>query len=230
MITHIFHGDDPAASRTALLEFLNTYQQATHRLQKIDLSTVSENFHLADLGGEGLFGEIPLLVIENLHAGQKSKKQAALIQAVNDLPSETILWEKKTLTKLMLAQFPSAQVQVFNARNPLWELLASFSPDPKHLPKTITLFRAALATGQDSYYLLAMIAWQIRQLIGAAEGYYAGMPAKKATTLKRAEDFGLARLLKLHRQLLEVDHGAKTSQLSLPLEKELEYFFANATN
>ncbi|MDR0463137.1 MAG: hypothetical protein LBG64_02880, partial [Pseudomonadales bacterium] len=157
MVKEVFHGDDFNASRSALLNCLANYQEQDYQVVKLDAAKIDEVFWQELAKSDSLFGEKKIFVIDNVHAGAKSKKKDELITQLIDLENEIILWDKKKLTALMLKNFPQAKINVFNLKSYLWEFLSALSPDEEQKPKLIRLFREVLKDN-DAYYVLIMIA------------------------------------------------------------------------
>lgn len=225
MVT-ILHGENTVQSRDKLVQMIDQAKKTDSKVtrleaKKLTLANLEEN-----LGSSDLFGSNKLIIVEGLHSLPRSKNKTALIKlvAANQLP--VILWEKRSLTKTMLKQFPQTEVFEFKLSKTLFKWLDSIN-SLRQEKSAVSLFHQTLQT-DDVGLCFAMLTRQIRLLIQAKDGgVVRGAPFMISKLKKQAAGFDLDQLLELHSQLLDIDLKLKTSTGNLSLEQELDLLLLN---
>ncbi len=216
----VFHGDDQAKSYQALkthLDQLNKLNQQIVTLEgkTLDLATLS-----ASLNQNDFFDTPKVIVITNFFARAKSKARDQMLVTIKDSPATIILWENKNLTSSMLKSLGKIDNFYFPHLQLIWQLLEQLSPNYDRPAAFIDLYEQTL-TQNDELYLLAMIIWQVQQLVDTLENNFHGAPFKRQSLQLQAQNFQASELKTLHHQLIDLDWRTKTGQLRLPLAQEL---------
>lgn len=225
MIT-ILHGEHEPKSRQRLVELLTVAKNKQSSVERVEAKQLTLPMLEALTAQGDLFGSNRLVVIEGLHSLPKSKKQTEFIQYITGAGTDIILWEKRTLTKTMLAQFPQARVEEFKLSKSLFGWLDSLNGSSADRTRQLRLLHQVLAQ-EDAFFCLVMLARQIRLLIQTKDGEtLKGPPFMIAKLNKQAASFNLAQLLKLHAKITEIDLKQKTSSSQLELTQELDLLLA----
>ncbi len=217
----LIHGDNEAKSRLHLVELIQKAKQSQRSVITLEGTKLSEGELENALGSSSLFGEAPLIVIEHLLAGVRSKKKSALIEMVAKSSSEVIVFENKSLSAAALKQLPNAVVSSFPIANSLFAWLDDLgSPSP--ITKKITLLHQALDQ-EDEFLCFAMLARQVRLLIQVISNTPVAMAPFALTKLKRqVNTFSIETLLTMHDKLCQLDMSSKQSAKPLDMRQELE--------
>ena len=78
---------------------------------------------------------------------------------------------------------------------------------------------------QDAEFVFVMLIRQIRMLLAyKSDGIYDGPPFGRGKIVKQSEKFTLEKLVALHKRMLEIDFGQKTSRSALTLAQEIDLF------
>jgi DNA polymerase III delta subunit len=226
MIT-IIYGEHTVKSRDKLVEVINNYKQQNFQITRL----AAKNLELGELEStlisQDLFGTNQVVIIEGLHSLLRSTKKNQLIAMVAQSAIDVVLWEQRELTKTMLKEFPSATTHYFKLSSDTFNWLDSLSGNKKSGEHSVRLFHQALKQ-EDGFFLLIMMARQIRLLIQAIDGgVIKGPPFVISKLKKQASAFSIAQLLTIHTKLLEIDFNQKTSSKSLTLEQELDLLQLN---
>lgn len=219
-IQTIIHGDNVYQSRKLLQQYIDSFREERSKILWIKGKETS----LADLheqfGVQDLFAENQMIIIEEIHSMQKSKKKDACISFLAQSASPFILWESRILTKPMLSKFPNATVKACSISKKLFAWLESIGSDDTR--KTLTLLNEALLQ-EDEYYCYLMLVRQIRLLIFVKETGSAPLAPFMIKKLQmQAKHFSLNELLNLHTQLHSLDIGQKTSKMPGTLRQQLD--------
>ena len=217
----LIHGDNEAKARILLVDLIKKAKLQQRSVLSLEGSKLSEGDLETALGSNSLFGETPLVVIEHLLAGVRSKKKTALIEMVAHANTDVIVFENKTLSAAALKQLPTAIVSAFPIANSLFAWLDDLGSSAP-TSKKITLLRQALEQ-EDTFLCFAMLSRQLRLLIQVCTNTPVAIAPFMLTKLKRqAANFSLPTLLKLHTKLYELDLASKQSAKPLDLRQELE--------
>jgi hypothetical protein len=167
------------------------------------------------------------VVIDRLHGLVKSKGKDELIDLIaKNAEGETqlLLLENKVLTVTMLKKFPTAKVMVFKLPMLLFSFVDSIGLQPP--ARLITSFHQIIQT-QDAEFVFAMIMRQVRLLLAyVSDGSYSGSPFGRNKIVTQSSHFQLGKLMELHRQLLAIDIGQKTSKSALSITQEIDLWLA----
>jgi DNA polymerase III delta subunit len=222
----IFHGENAALSRGALVSAMQTAKTAGHTIIRLEAKRLTEADLETNLGYQSLFGELKTIVIEELHSLPTSARKKNLLKLLQttQTPHHLILWEKRSLTPTMLKVFGGAEVKEFKISNSVFNWLDSLSASPQTRTRQLTLLQAALQQ-EDAFMIFLMLIRQIRLLIQSKSGgQIKGAPFIIAKLKKQAAQFDLEQLVDSHARLLTIDRQQKTSQGRLTLTQELELF------
>ena len=230
----ILHGDNQITSRNRLITLIQEVKQRGQLVVTLVADKLESPQLEEALASQDLFGQEKLIVIEKLHSQPTGKRKKALIQLLVDTsksPSSPaiILWEKRPLTKTMLKKFPNAQVEEFKVSKQLWKFLDTLGNRNMPLDKQLDLLEKSCQQ-EDPHFVYLMIARQVRLLIQAKEGYFSGAPFMISKLKRQASSFSLEKLLRLHRQLFEIDKQLKTSANLLDLKSLLDLFLISLYN
>lgn len=217
---HLLHGDQTTSSRNKLIQLINLHQQQGREVTRLlakDLTVAELEHHL---GATSLFGQTPLIVIEELHSLPTSQRKKELINLIAQHRGELILWEKRLLTPTMIKKLGQPQVQEFKTSSAIFKWLDLISPKANKKTLIDALHQAIEQDGD--HYCLMMLTRQIRLLITAAENQpIAGPPFVQQKLIRQAQSFTLQQLLTLHHKLLDIDLASKSSS-SLTLTQQLD--------
>lgn len=207
----IIHGENTVNSREKLVEIINHKKSEDREIVRIEAKKLSEAILEETLGANDLFGTSKTIVIEELHSLPTSKNKKALIELLSKPQTHNIiLWEKRSLTKTMLKNFPKAQEFEFKISKTLFAWLESLG-EKQDKTKKLNLLHTALETDGEFFCFLMLIR-QIRMLIEVKSGGQAkGAPFMVGKLNRQASRFSLDELLKIYKQLLEIDIKQKTS-------------------
>ena len=224
----VIHGENQVASRKKLVEFIEQAKQQKKEVVSLSAERLDRAKLEAALLSKSLFGHEKLLVIEGLYSLPKSKKKDEFIDLISSASIETILWDKKLLTKTDFKKLPSnLENYEFKVTPKMWAFLDTLSPNPKAKTSMLKLFKESVESDSSEFVFL-MIARQIRILIQIKEN----QPPKVAPFMlsklnKQAKEFSLEKLLNLHKQLYLIDQKQKLSTGLLSLESELDLLLFN---
>lgn len=222
----ILHGENTVKSRDRLVELLRENKAAGKDVVTFAATKLTPADLEAALQKTSLFGTAQLVVIEELHSLPRSQRKNLLIETVVRANIDTILWEKRELTKPMLGKFPKAQVEFFKLTNSLFSWLDAFSPKVSKTQQLKLLGQAKQTNGE--HMCLVMLMRQVRLLIQIKDGGTpVGPPFVIAKLKRQAGDWTLDKLLKIHDQLFMIDQAAKTSGSFLSLGQELDLLSVN---
>ncbi|TSC90423.1 MAG: Uncharacterized protein G01um10145_95 [Microgenomates group bacterium Gr01-1014_5] len=226
MNSYLLHGENHPESRkklSLLISQAETQGWEIVRLDgpedKIDLNTIS--------GTASMFGSGNFLVVENYFSN--NKKAVQLVKELLDKPNPQtafLFWESKTLapqTARSLAKY--LQIEEFKIPKILFNFLDSFIPgNAKH---SLRLLQKAKRENSPDM-LVIMLSRQIRLLYCLlTDSKNLKLPDwQKRNLEKQAKNFTSDKLLRIHKQLLELDRKNKRSQLPENLEASLDLLVA----
>lgn len=218
----IIHGDNTISSRNKLIEILKKANENNTLVERFNASQLDVPSLESKLQKTDLFGHSRMLVIEELHSQNRSKKLNTMIKMLANSSMNLCLWEKRQLTPSMLKKFKADQVFEFKLANSLFTWLDSLSPQESTKAKQIKLFQQAVKEN-DEYMCFIMLARQTRLLIQAASGGQIKGPFFVINKVnQQAKKFTLKRLLWLHNQLHELDKKVKISDNQIGLSQAVE--------
>jgi len=213
----ILHGDNQVASR----QHLTTLKQAATKLGKqiTELAgEVSLELLMPAAESNSLFGSSNLVVIENLFSGRPSNDRKAVISYLLAKSGDVVVWEGKDVSGKIKDVDPQS-TRRFDLPKYVFKFLDNLS---------ITSLQLALSTAAPEQ-ILALLASQIHKIILFKEGV-ASLPSWQLAKLKiQSSRFKIQDLIKLNRELLEIDYAQKTSAAPYDLATALEIFVVRLT-
>lgn len=220
----IIHGENTVQSRKILQEKIDAAHSKKVEVFRLDAKKLTPSQLQESLGSSDLFGSEKLIVIEELHSLPTSQRKKDLIELLSKTntktDTETILWEKRSLTKTMLKPFGLAVEKECKPSNYLFSWLDMIGSTDKK--KTVQAFHTALAH-EDEMFCFIMFIRQIRMLIQAKDNTpIAGPPFMITKLKKQAQSLTIEKLLQIHATLLEIDTKIKTSKLRNTVTAELD--------
>lgn len=222
----ILHGEHTVNSRKELQELLDLAGKQNQPVTRLTGSSLSLAEVESILGNLNLFGDSPLIIIENIFAGRVSKAKTAIIDLLaNHEPENLVIWEDKKVGVRILNKFKKTKKQEFPITKELFNWLDTLGIKPKS--EQIKKLHLAL-NQEESYFVFLMLARQIRMMIQLKDsGALAGSPYVVNKLKRQAANFTLNKLISLHNLLLQIDLRQKTSKNSLSLVAELDLFVLN---
>lgn len=221
----IFSGDDTVSSREAYVDQIEILKKE-YEIESVNAKDIDETLLENIFGAKDLFGKTRVLVTENFFSGQKSKIKDAVIDKIFSIsPGSMVDWEEKDISKTDKDKLgKSAVVKNFKLPVLLFKFLDSLSPVGK--TQDLQGF-SQLAQNVEAGLIFSMIVRQFRLMILAIDGEDDAVPVWQKTKIKnQASRFGLKKLKKIHKKLLEIDFKQKTSSSPFSLLSELELLLA----
>lgn len=217
----IIHGENTALSRKKLQELITQAKTNGTAITRLESKRLTPASLQEAIGGNSLFGEDKLIIVEELHSLPASKRKKELIEQISNSGFENlILYEKRKLTATMLKKVGSSDPYEFKISNTLWKFLDHIGGRDK--TKVLKLLKESI-TQNDEFFVYTMIIRQIRMLITAKDGgVIKGAPFMITKLQSQARNLSLEQLLKVHKQLFELDIKQKNSLLPLTLGQELD--------
>jgi len=223
----ILHGDNQVASRQKLNELIKAQKSAgIDDIVRLDGAKIDQNQLVQEAASVGLFGPNRLVVIEGLFSRPKSQQKKTLLEYLHHsltiLPP-LIVWEPKTLTKTVVKNFTSVQIQEFKLTKTLFTFLDSLYPG-----NSSESFRLLEKTRQHEAdeLIFFMLIRQIRLLIQVKDQVAKLPPWQNQKLTRQANLFPSQKLIEAHHQLLEIDRLIKTGKTHLPLSAHLDLLLA----
>jgi DNA polymerase III delta subunit len=217
----VIHGENTSLSRKKLQELISQAKSKNKSITRLEAKKLTPASLQEAIGGNSLFGDDKLIIVEELHSLPASKRKKGLIEQIGNSGLENlILYEKRKLTATMLKKIGNPQVFEFKISNTLWKFLDQIGGPDK--TKIIKLLRESI-TQNDEFFVYTMIIRQIRMLITTKDGgILKGAPFMITKLQGQASRLTLEQLLKIHGQLFNIDIKQKNSQLILSLGQELD--------
>ncbi len=221
----VFHGDNPAASRTQLQTALAVERSRGSELLSLEGDKISppdlENALLTD----NLFTPTAL-VIENLLTRLRSRDKDRCLALLTNYagPKNIYLWEKKETTKLTLNKFPKA-TKITLAKTPtaLFALLESLRPGSA--TQSLSLLHQVVAVTED-IVAFTMVARQISQLLQVRAIATPKLSPWQLTKLQsQTKSWTEAELIHFHDELVRIDFAIKTGRSKLSYADHLDILF-----
>ncbi|HLD11759.1 MAG TPA: hypothetical protein VJB91_02550 [Patescibacteria group bacterium] len=219
----ILHGDDILASRQELENIKNKYSSSiTFTPQNLDVTKFVQS-----LEGTTLFGETPLVILEDTLSSSKHGKE--LLEVFPRVETEYIVvWEPKMLTSRVLEKLgKTSKVKLFKLRSEIFRFLESITPANKQ--KAITIFHSLIKTDAPER-IFFMLVRQIRQILLISFGATAedmGVSPWQWKRLKtQQEQFDRKTLLRMYSKLLSVDWEQKSGLAGYDLASSLDVLFS----
>lgn len=224
----LLHGDSQVASRRQLNILIDkAKQQGVRDIIRLEGVSTSLTDLIQATETVSFFGTEKLVIVENLFSRPKSKLKDELIHRLKNVSPDSIsiiLWEPKLLTASQLKMLPNFQNQIFKISKVLFKFLESLSPG--NSKSSLNFLHLALLQ-EESEMIFAMLIRQVRMLIQAQDNALK-LPGWQLSKFKhQASAYTKPQLLKLHRQLLQLDQAQKTGQTLLSVADTLDIIIAN---
>lgn len=219
---YILHGDNTVTSRDKRTQLLVEMKTKGLGIVHLEASKLTRAELEAALSTQDLFGTNSCTCIDGLHSLPTSQRKKELLSLLQTHTTEPIIvWEKRALTKTMLAPFAGATILEFKTSNSLFAWLETLGTTTPTTKKLELLHEAIQKDGE--YLCFLMLIRQLRQLLTISEnGTVAGAPFMVAKLKKQATSFTTLQLLELYQKLAILDEQSKTSTALLPLAAELD--------
>lgn len=223
MIT-LLHGDDTAKSRAELERVMDAY--AGREIRHVEGKSADDTLLVQSLESSSLFGGDTIVVIENLlgSLGKKQKRAEQLVGFLSRAPQETsiLLWEDRTLSPGLLKLLGKASVRLFKTPVVIFQLLDGLRPG---CAKTMLPLLSEVLALEPAEVVYTLMYRRIRDLIQVADHV---TPERVQSwqlgrLTQQSASFTMDRLLKLHRDLLDMDIAIKTGSSPFPLGTLLEH-------
>jgi len=225
----VLHGENTILSRQRLQDEINAFK--TKKKGEV-LKFEGNNLSLTDLQQAleslSLLEAHRLIIIENLFSGRTNKEKEKIIAHLKKInPENLIIWEGKKIDGRVLSSW-STSVLRFDLPVIIFRFLDSLAPG--NATQAINLFHQSLE--QDPPELIFhLLSRQVRLLILAADLGEKGLNQmqdwQKGKLIRQAKKFGLAKLTKIYKELLQIDWQQKTSRTPFTLVSQLDLFLAS---
>lgn len=224
MIT-IIHGDDLGSSRNYLNDIRSKYPGSTQfASEDIGLTQLNQK-----MDGGGFFDTEKVVILENLFAKKKSKKEfEAIVEYLKSktLENEIYIWEPKELDKKSLSLFNHPTVKTFKLPQTLFFFLDNLKPGNGE--ELVKLFHDSLKT-TEAEMIFFMLIRHVRILLSLQSSSTERIdetkrlaPWQESKMVRQAKAFSTSKLLWLHNQLFILDREQKTGELALPLNLAID--------
>lgn len=227
MIT-LLHGENTLASRQELEKMKKVKNQEVIVFEgtKVNLEEL-----IPALFAKSLFGQEKLVILENFFSKRKGLPKNQFFLYLNALPPSVnlIFWEEREISPKVFLSFPQAQRKLFRLYPVLFKFLESLRPGNGEV--MITLLRQALSV-EEPEMVFYMLVRQFRLLLGLLGNLEKIEEVGRLTVwqkeklLRQGRYFSQERLLKVYRDLLEIDLRQKLGRTPFSRQKNLELFLA----
>lgn len=217
----LFYGPDLVASREALLKLRDNYLPG-------ETISLSEDLPLGELQNSlvvtPFFSREKLVLVETASEKSPLLKNDGFFTLLGSKPGSThvAVWVGGNLnskgTVLKNFQALRSETQFFSAgpaRNVFPFLTALIR---KQRSRSLGELRALRCEGNNDFYLLTMIVWQLRALIRYASGDLKPSAFQRPALEAAKGLFSSADLTQIYRDIYRADLGSKTGQKDLSLE------------
>lgn len=223
----ILHGENLLNSRLVLGQKIGAYKIKDYEIVKFSGAEINLTAVKQALESLSLFSSNRLVVIENFLSSPRSLEGKKILDFIKKGAFENlILWEGKKIDGRRLTSL-KVQTISFDLSPIIFRFLGSLAPDNQ---KNSIYWLHQCLVPDPPELIFYMLTRQIRLLILAADlgsKGLTGMPEwRKEKLINQAKKFGLKKLLKLYRQLLEIDYQQKTGQTPFNLTFQLDLFLA----
>lgn len=223
----LLHGDDSVRIHARALALVSSAQKDGAVLERVEAKGLSIATLESIVGTEQLFSSKKVIWIDRLHSLPKSTLKDGLItwivawaEANPDTECHIILTEEKVLPPAQLKKIPVSTIEIFKLPQILFSFIESIGVVAP--TRAVTLFHEVLQN-QEVELVFAMIVRQIRMLLlFVSGGIYVGPPFGRTKIITQSKNFTQAQLLDIHRRLLAIDLGQKTSSSPHTLIQEID--------
>lgn len=220
----ILHGPNTVASRERLFQEIGRFEGEVVRLEGDHLTPADLQQALTS---DSFFEKKRLVVIEGLFSRRQSKAKTSALAYLKTAPTESlILWEGKKIDGRILAPL-KAETRLFELAGSVFKFVEALVPE-NHQAKLRLLAETLVKDPPEMVF--GMTARQIRLLLMVTDPPKEKLklaPWQIARLKAQADRFTPAKLLDLHRQLLEIDVDQKTGRSPFDLRGALELWLVS---
>ncbi len=227
---YVLHGEDTVASRNSLFQLKQDYKDLDQYSFLGDQSEITDIVQVFE--SQSLFDEQKFIVLEKFLQTKQKPLVASLLNHIKNYDEHVVVvWEGQEIKKELLPFFPkTARIESFAIPKIIFQFLDNLLPNNQR--QLFRLYHELLAQ-DEAERVFYMVVRQFRILLALSEVGTKQIdevkriqPWQKTKLQKQVEAFGQNRLYTLYNDLFRIETGIKTGGLSLPLEKELDIFFA----
>lgn len=224
----IIHGNDIESSRNFYFEEKNKLKNPV--ILNGDGIIFDNVFQAAE--NSSFFDKEKEVLIENFFSKNKSTSTEfkKIVEYINNNKNIFIIfWESDEVSKTSLALIKDATLKNFSLPQNLFAFLDSLKPN--NSKETLSLFSDNLKKS-EAELIFFMIIRQFRILLNLITNdspidEVKRMAPWQLSKLKRqAEFFGLERLKRIYKSLLEIDLNSKTGKSPANLKKSIDFFLS----
>lgn len=224
----IIHGNDIESSRNFYFEEKNKLKNPV--ILNGDGIIFDNVFQAAE--NSSFFDKEKEVLIENFFSKNKSTSTEfkRIVEYINNNKNIFIIfWESDEVSKTSLALIKDATLKNFSLPQNLFAFLDSLKPN--NSKETLSLFSDNLKKS-EAELIFFMIVRQFRILLNLIKNdspidEVKRMAPWQLSKLKRqAEFFGLERLKRIYKSLLEIDLNSKTGKSPANLKKSIDFFLS----
>lgn len=226
----IIHGSDIEKSRNYFFQEKNKLKNPV--LINPDLITVDLLFQTSE--NKNFFEKSTTIIVENYFSKIKAnstefKDVASYINKNKTI--DILFWENTEVSKAALTAFDKATIKNFSLPQNLFLFLDNIKPNNHEY--LINLFHELLKT-MEVEIVMFMIIRQFRLLISQLDNNNITIdeakrmaPWQLSKFKKQLSYFDKDKLLDSYNKLFNIDLNHKTGKISFPLEKSIDFFFAD---
>jgi len=223
----VFHGDNTALSRSLLQKALELDRSAGREIRQLDGTKLLAKDLSSILSTSSLFSQ-ESLVIENLLSRLRSKEKDLCLSLIASYsgPKNLILWDKKGITKAVLAKL-GKDAKLSESKSP--QLLFTFLETivPGGAKRALTLLHE-LALSTEDILIFTMLSRHVGNLILADSGSNLKFAPWQIGKLKsQAKTWTEAQLTAFHDTLISIDQQIKTGATKLSYLDHLDILLVN---
>lgn len=222
----LLHGDDQVLSRKRLREIVEESKEKGEEVVFLQGTKVTFSQIKSALESQSLFGGEKVLILENFLGSGRGKEKEKILPFLLEgkFQNDLIIWEEKEIKGL----FKGFDVETFKLPPLIFKFLDSLKPGENRESLRILDDLLKRAEGE---MILSMLIRRLRLLLLASdqneEGLSALLPWQKKKMMVQAKFFTKEELLRLYREILEIDFLQKTSQSALSPTFRLDLFLAD---
>jgi hypothetical protein len=224
MRSYILHGDNTVLSRKRLSDIITDFKKDGWEIVRVDWSASKKQELLTLAQSQNLLSSGTLVIVENFFSGNKKANEILKSLKIDEYTA-FIFWDGKQLGATATKGLKDFIIQEFKIPTVVFNFLNSIAPGNA---RVMLKFLEESLQRDPADFLLVMIARHVRNLIWVkVEPESMTMPDWQKRNLSgQASKFSKEQLYSLHHKLLELDRGAKTSQLPENLRSSLEVLIA----
>ncbi|MCX8008136.1 MAG: hypothetical protein N3A54_00360 [Patescibacteria group bacterium] len=223
----LLHGDDMLQSREELHALKAKEKEKGKEIKTLDAKTINDDASIQILSSHSLFGDRPVVIIENLFSssGKKTARIQGIIERIQEYGAETdiILWEEKEIGKSIIQLLGSkAIIKPYKLPTVVFTFLDSIRP--KNARHTLSLYDALLKE-KPPEFIYVMLYKRFKQLVLLRSGFSVnGLRPWQITRLtNQARQFTLEQLLSLYRHIRMLEYKRNSGQAEFDLKEAIEF-------